>query len=279
VSDSLLEIVDALRAYADWQSAMRAPTAFESRALAERSFEDRRAHVRLRPIQLDRPMLARLKPGPLLTLIDVSAGGALIQTPTRLTPGAHVLIEFLAPGTRRATVLRSRIMRSQVAALEGCVRYRGACSFDETLELGYFLPSVRANGDERHTAPLNYEVFAAASTSLTTGPAPTQPGIAELLEDVNRMRTARASRSALVRHVDEWLRRRVPLLGVRVNPVTSNRLRAGDVLSFKLPVATGSSRTQVCIEFQPACALDEHQRQLLEAGACLMSSLITQSPL
>ena len=272
MSSSLVEIVDALRAYAEWQSATR-PHTREAR-IQEPFFEDRRAHVRLRPIQLDRPMLARLKPGPLLTLIDVSAGGALIQTPARLTPGAHVIIEFLAPGSRRAVVLRSRIVRSHVAGLDGCVRYRGACSFDEMLELGEFLPAAGGNINERLRTDVNFEVHGPPA-SLVASPTMARTGIAELLDDLNMMRAAHASPPALMAHVDGWLRRHVPLLGVRVNPAGAGTLRAGDVLSFRMPAAYGSGSPSLCVEFQPACALNESQRKLLAAGAYLMTLLYT----
>ena len=276
MSSSLVEIVDALRAYAESQPVVRGASGWEPHTLHQTLFEDRRAHVRLRPIQLDRPMLARLKPGPLLTLIDVSAGGALIQTPARLTPGAHVLIEFLAPGNRRGTVLRSRVMRSQVTGLDGCVRYRGACSFDEMLELGEFLPTVRTGVDEHLRAITNFEVHG-APLALAAVPERSEATVSELLDEVNRMRAARASRAAMMGYVDAWLRSRVPLLGVRVNAAAANTLRAGDVLSFRMPPVQGDGRGGLCIEFRPACALDESHRRLLEAGACVISALYTQS--
>jgi hypothetical protein len=295
VSDSLLEIVDALRAYAEWQSAMRRSTELESRALRSQLFDDRRAHVRLRPIQLDRPMLARLKPGPLLTLLDVSAGGALIQTPARLTPGAHLLLEFLGPATRRTTVMRSRVTRSHVAALEGCVRYRGACSFDGMLELTDFLPHAHHEAEHRQHATTNFEVRSAAGWRARPEPggAPTGDplqavrhllanvpgldalGMGRLLEDMQRLTEARASRGAMIASVEGWLRKQVPLLALRVNAQGDNGLRGGDVLSFKLPVSAADARPQVNVEFRPACGLDDSQVRLLEAGACVMSILYT----
>jgi hypothetical protein len=298
VSDSLLDIVDALRAYADWQSAMRRSTELESRALRGQLFDDRRAHVRLRPIQLDRPMLARLKPGPLLTLLDVSAGGALIQTPARLTPGAHVTIEFLAPGTRRTAVVRSRVTRSHVAALEGCVRYRGACSFDELLELAEFLPPALAELRNPQRAATKFEVrnllplsrvngalrtttagdaLLAVRRVLTAAPGLDNRGIARLLEDLQRMIAAPASRAALITHVEGWLRKQVPLLALRIHQQAEQTFRGGDVLSFTLPVSDGSQRRPVNVEFRPACGLDDSQMRLLEAAACVMSILYATS--
>jgi hypothetical protein len=290
VSDSLLEIVDALRSYAERQCAARS-TAAEHRALPGQLLGDRRAHVRLRPIQLDRPVLARLRRGPLVTLLDVSASGALIQTDARLTPGAQLLIEFLAPSTRQSAVLRSRIVRSHVAGLDGCVRYRGACSFDGVLDLADFLPAA-LELPPPPTAPASLEVRSGMAASLmsaapaTAGTCETlravrelladQPaldtlGVTGLLDEVNRMAGTCPSRSSLMAYVEAWLRRQVPLLAMRVNAPAGHPLRAADVLSFKLPVRHGVTDSGVNVEFRPACALSEAQVRLLEAGACVMS--------
>jgi hypothetical protein len=134
VNTPLQEIVEALAAYAE-----RHPCASDAgataRLLHQSAFADRRAHARVRPLDLRRPLLARLKHGPLLTLVDVSAGGALIETPTRLNPGARLVLEFLAPGAPRPVVITSCVTRSQVASLDGHLHYRGACAFNGLLQL------------------------------------------------------------------------------------------------------------------------------------------------
>lgn len=270
VDDALLEIVEALGAHADWQAALR-QSELRSRIRGQ-IVEDRRAHVRHRPLQLDRPLLARLKPGPLLTVIDVSAGGALIQTPARLNPGAHVLLEFLRPGTTRTIVVRSRVIRSQVASLEGCLRYRGGCSFDEMLELAEFLAPARDASSDGHAAAR--EALRAVRRILTEADSLARPKIARLLEEMQSMAEACATRTALFMHVEAWLRTQVPLLALRVNPRFDSALRGSNVLSFKL--AAGRERARrVNIEVLPACGLDDSQVRLLEAGARVMSILHT----
>lgn len=275
MSDSLLEIVDALRAYADWQTAVRRSTELASRAQRGPIFEDRRAHVRLRPVQLDRPMLARLKRGPLLTLLDVSAGGALIQTPERLNPGAHMLIELLIPGMQRTTAVHSRVTRSQVAALDVGVRYRGGCSFDQILELAEVLPRARELEDLQRAE--THDPLQAIRQLLANARGPDKLGIARLLDVMQRKSDVSASRSALIGHVESWLRSQVPLLALRVNPRSDTTPGGTDVLSFTLPASDGDGRARVNIEFRPACGLDDSQVRLLEAGACVMSLLYTGS--
>jgi hypothetical protein len=297
VSSPILEIVDALRAYADQHPGPQGNRSIGSRTLRADLVEDRRAHVRLRPVQLDAPVLARLKPGPLLTLIDVSAGGALIETPARLTPGAHVLIEFLAPGTRRATVLRSRVIRAQVASLdESCVRYRGACSFEQMLRLADLMaPEVESrHADctglalrtilEPHVANLPLRSSSTPAHTLrdlrrmlANTPVTGDEAVTELLDDMSRLAPRCESRRALMAYVDEWLRRRVPLLALRIKPASARPSRADGPLTFTLLASDRDGRERVDVEFRPACVLDDSQVRLLEAGACIIS-LLSQTP-
>ncbi len=77
----------------------------------------------------------RLRPGHDVALLNLSAGGALVETPTRLRPGARTVLR-LTTGTDNWTVPGS-VLRSCVAAVEpehGVV-YRGALVFDEALDL------------------------------------------------------------------------------------------------------------------------------------------------
>jgi hypothetical protein len=75
---------------------------------------------------------ARIRPGKDVVIIDISAGGALVESRHRLLPGAPVEITLDA-GDRRATV-RGRVARSFVARLRStCVFYRTALAFDGSL--------------------------------------------------------------------------------------------------------------------------------------------------
>jgi hypothetical protein len=75
-----------------------------------------------------------LRPGYAVALIDLSAGGAMIEGPRPLRPGTHVHVQ-LVNGARRLA-LTAHVLRCAVAALDGeaGVRYRGALRFDERCE-------------------------------------------------------------------------------------------------------------------------------------------------
>lgn len=96
---------------------------------------ERRAHVRLTPAELSHPLFARIARGPMLTLIDLSAGGALVEAPERMTPGAHLVIEFILESNQPTARMPSRVLRSALVSLEGGPRYRGACAFKRLLIL------------------------------------------------------------------------------------------------------------------------------------------------
>ena len=76
---------------------------------------------------------ARLRPGYDVSLIDVSAGGALIESDRRLLPGAAVELH-LKSEHRPPAIMRGHVLRSVVARLRSnLVCYRGAIRFDHEL--------------------------------------------------------------------------------------------------------------------------------------------------
>lgn len=75
---------------------------------------------------------ARVRPGYDVRLLDVSAGGALIETSYRLLPGCPIELS-VAAGERRMS-MRGRVLRCAVATLnQHLVSYRGAIGFDNAL--------------------------------------------------------------------------------------------------------------------------------------------------
>src|SRR5262249_56036648 len=76
---------------------------------------------------------ARLKYGEAVTLVDVSSGGALLETSRMLRPDTSLVLEFLDARTRDVTPVVSRILRAYVSGLHGGVTYRGACAFKRPL--------------------------------------------------------------------------------------------------------------------------------------------------
>ena len=104
---------------------------------------NRREHKRLTAPELGWLNLVRLKYGPAVSLLDLSAGGAQIEgSGLRLNPGATVVIEIA--GRDCGFAVPSQVVRSQVSRISPCVTYRGALEFKRPIELpGRPEPAVR----------------------------------------------------------------------------------------------------------------------------------------
>lgn len=96
---------------------------------------ERRTSPRMQAHAIEGMQRARLRPGRSAMIIDVSAGGALIETDWRLLPGTRVEMQLGEPVTLfRVT---ARILRCHVAMLaRERIRYRGALKFDAPLAVG-----------------------------------------------------------------------------------------------------------------------------------------------
>jgi hypothetical protein len=78
---------------------------------------------------------ARLRPGRIAVILDLSAGGALIETDWRLLPGIRVDMQLGDPIPLFRVA--ARILRCHVATLDReRIRYRGALVFEERLPFG-----------------------------------------------------------------------------------------------------------------------------------------------
>jgi hypothetical protein len=103
---------------------------------------DRRRAPRLDAVEEHRIVSASVRPGHRARLIDVSAGGALIETNHRLLPGRSMELQ-VEKDTDRASV-GGRVQRCVVVRLHPAwVCYRAAIVFDR--QLSWF-------ADERATA-------------------------------------------------------------------------------------------------------------------------------
>jgi hypothetical protein len=91
---------------------------------------DRREVTRVPPERTPWPREALLRPGQEVRLVNVSAGGALLESRTRMTPGLRTELQLF--GDLRRSI-GGRIARCHVAALDP-VRYQGAIVFDGRLE-------------------------------------------------------------------------------------------------------------------------------------------------
>jgi PilZ domain-containing protein len=92
---------------------------------------------------------ARVRPGHLVVVIDVSAGGALIEISRRLLPGSAVDLQI--DTTLRPTTIRGRVLRCAVIRLHSeSVSYRAAIEFDRQWPLW---PSSIESGSSEYPVP------------------------------------------------------------------------------------------------------------------------------
>jgi PilZ domain len=93
---------------------------------------DRRGARRLDAFDEHRIVSACVRPGHKARLIDVSSGGALIETNHRLLPGTSVELQVENESDRAS--MRGRVLRCAVVRVRPTwVCYRGAIAFDRHL--------------------------------------------------------------------------------------------------------------------------------------------------
>jgi hypothetical protein len=100
----------------------------------DHSVMDRRHDTRFLPPLL-RLTRATLRPGYVVSLVDLSAGGALVEGPRPLRPGARVHLQVLTDS--RVFALVGHVLRCVVWSLDpqAGVTYRGALKFEHRCEL------------------------------------------------------------------------------------------------------------------------------------------------
>lgn len=93
---------------------------------------ERRRERRRRSPQEHGIVAARVRPGYIVSLVDISTRGAQLDTDRRLLPGSAVdLLLALQVG---GLVVRGRVLRCSVTQVgAGEVRYRGAVAFDRRI--------------------------------------------------------------------------------------------------------------------------------------------------
>ncbi len=96
---------------------------------------ERRRHVRRPAADLGWLEAARLRPGLGVVLVDLSPGGALVETATRLRPGTKTALQLtVSDGDLRVS---GEVVRAWVSAIgrERGILYRGALRFDRPMDL------------------------------------------------------------------------------------------------------------------------------------------------
>lgn len=110
--------------------------------------KDRRASPRVAAFHIAGMERARLRPGRMAHIVDLSSGGALIETDWRLLPGMRVELQLGEPVPLFRVV--GRILRCHVALLDReRIRYRGALMFEEQLPFGEVSTHGVSGGTQR----------------------------------------------------------------------------------------------------------------------------------
>jgi hypothetical protein len=108
---------------------------------------NRRLHERFKANSLHWVRSARLKYGADVRIIDISAGGVLLETASALTRDANVVVELTGPES--PILIPSRVLRCRMASFGEILKYQGACAFKRPLTIPELAarrepPAVRA---------------------------------------------------------------------------------------------------------------------------------------
>ena len=132
---------------------------------------EKRSAPRLPPSAISNLRSIRLVAGPEVTLINISRGGALIETDALLVPNSLIAIRLVTADA--VFLLRGRVLRSRASSFQGsALLYQSALAFDEEL------PLLAGAEDQPRADTWPEEAFLHAGEGGATSPG-IQPGIAE----------------------------------------------------------------------------------------------------
>jgi hypothetical protein len=267
----------------------------------EREWTDsnRRAHERLTVSELSWLNQVRLKYGPPVSLLDLSSGGAQIETTGhRLQPGSTVVIEIAS--ARGDFAVPSRVLRCAISSITPQTTYRGALEFKRLLRMPDNPNVVSSETDvnplhelARLTATLHRagmgagdgtaparmteigEAALAAAQAVIESPAGRRAGEPFLRQTgrlVRMLTRAIEEREPAAKVVDELidaLRRSVPALNVRLIDASAVASQNADAIA--LDVCTPGSGTKLFVEFAQGRRLETWHLQLLKSAAHLFA--------
>ena len=260
---------------------------------------ERRAHRRFTVSQLSWLNHARIKYGPDVSLIDLSVGGAQIETTSYPPqPGSTVVIE-LGTGERTWPV-PARVLRCHIASLAPHATYRGALAFKRPFDFeeiaGVVQHGVEVNPVEEY-GRLNLalkriaesigggEAVALSATGIKAlestfamiesgrsreSAAPFVNEMGRLLRIMTTTLENAADPAAMVPEIISRLHRSVPSLMVRIIDASQASLIRNEAVYFRVPAEGIDVPECLVVEFPRDCALEAWHLQLLEAGAQLL---------
>jgi hypothetical protein len=84
-----------------------------------------------------------VKYGAAIRVLDISAGGLLLQTENALKPDTNIVLELTGPD--RPILIPSQIIRCRAASLSNTLTYEGACAFKRPLTIPELTVKLAAN--------------------------------------------------------------------------------------------------------------------------------------
>jgi hypothetical protein len=115
----------------------------------------------------------RLQFGPPVSLIDLSAGGALVETGMQLRPGSTAALTIAGRGVDETTPFH--VLRCEVVSIDQGPVYRGAGVFSRKLSLP-FPDALRSEAQRRSSAEAAIADLQQSLQALRTGrPLPSEP--------------------------------------------------------------------------------------------------------
>lgn len=108
---------------------------------------ERRHAPRRRPHASDLLARLRLRTGRDVAVVNLAAGGALVEADSRLLPGTHIDVHVASPAGR--AIVRSRVVRAYVWRVSSDrIVYRGGLAFERPIDVdaGYPFPSPGSSG-------------------------------------------------------------------------------------------------------------------------------------
>ena len=94
---------------------------------------NQRIHERFKASDLEWLRGARVKYGAPFRVLDISAGGLLLETEKALKPNSNVVLELTGPDS--PILIPSKVLRCRAASLGDILTYEGACAFKRPLTI------------------------------------------------------------------------------------------------------------------------------------------------
>lgn len=257
---------------------------------------ERRTEPRYAPSELQNRLLARHKYGESVTLIDLSVGGVQFETPRLVRPDIDVVLEIINARTQEVSQVVSRVLRANVAALNGGIRYRAAAAFRRPLANGALLvaepaPARPASPDylklEHELKTIVEEYFGRPrgglpdSSSLIDALAhlrsaaerrrdPTDRQLGALLAAMIPALQQRAPADAVLDKLHTQLAEQLPLLAIRTNGADEALVDDCERITLNMRLGRRAAPMAFTAEFPSGFGLDASQFRLLKMSAYLV---------